>query len=63
MYSWEIDQLLKNNNYRVSSDTYLNICSTSPQINYVRYNAFGSYFEIHTDDMYYWKFFVNRKDV
>ena len=53
---------MKQNNYIISADTYINVCSTSPQIIRTHYDAFGDYFEIYTDDRYYWKFRVERKD-
>ena len=62
MYSWEIDNIIKQNNYTISADTYINICSTSPQINYIHYEPYDNYFEIYTDDRYSWKFTVYRKD-
>lgn len=61
MYSYEIQQLLESYQYNISSDIYLQIC-TSSQINHVKYTAFGDFFEIWTDDNYYWKLTVHRKD-
>ena len=61
MYSWEIDNIMKQNHYVLSTNTYINICSTAPQINHIRYEAFGDYFEICTDDRYEWKFKVFRE--
>ena len=60
MYSWEIGNVMKQNNYVLSTNTYINICSTSTQINHIRYEASGDYFEICTDDSYYWKFQVKK---
>lgn len=62
MYSREIDSILKLNNYNIASDTYINICSTSPQITHVKYDPYSQYFEIWTNDDYYWKFNVYRKE-
>lgn len=62
MFSWEIDSVMKQNNYTISADTYINICSTSPQIIRTHYEAFGDYFEIYTEDRYYWKFRIERKE-
>ena len=56
MYSYEIDSIMKQNDYAISANTYINICSTSPQIIRTHYEAFGDYFEIYTEDRYYWKF-------
>ena len=62
MYSYEIDSIMKQNDYIISANTYINICSTSPQIIRTHYDAFGDYFEIWTEDRYYWKFMVKRKE-
>ena len=62
MYSYEIDSIMKQNDYTISANTYINICSTSPQIIRTHYEAFGDYFEIWTEDRYYWKFMVERKE-
>ena len=63
MFSWEIDAVIKQNNYIVSSDIYINICSTSPQINHIHYDSFGNYFEIWTSDEYYWRFQVKKGNI
>ena len=62
MYSWEIDSVMKQNNYIISADTYIDICSTSSQIIRTHYEAFGDYFEIYTEDRYYWRFRIERKE-
>ena len=62
MYSWEIDKILNENNFTINAETYIQIISTSPQINHIKYQAFGDYFEIYTEDMGYWKFRVARKE-
>ena len=62
VYSSEIENILKSSNYNIDSDTYQNICSTSPQIVHVMYDPYGQYFEIWTNDDYYWKFNVYRKE-
>lgn len=61
MYSYEIQQILESNNYNINSETYLNILSTSPQIERVKYNPYGNYFETWASDRY-WKFSVYRKE-
>lgn len=61
MYSWEIDSVMKQSNYTISSDAYINICSTSPQIIRIHYEAFGDYFEIYTEDNYHWKFRIVKE--
>lgn len=62
MYSHEIEQLLKIRNYLISSQEYLNIMKTSPQINAVKYNPYSNDFETWTNDNYYFKYKVYRKD-
>ena len=62
MYSCEIEEALRKHNYNIDSDTYIIICSTSPQIVRVKYDPYGQYFEIWTNDNYYWKFNVYRKE-
>jgi len=61
MYSCEIDKLLQGQNYNINSETYINICSTSPQITRIKYNPNGNHFEIWVSDRY-WKFTVHRKE-
>lgn len=58
MYSYEIDLIMKQNDYTISANTYINICATSPQIAHVHYETLGDYFEMWTEDRYYWKFKV-----
>ena len=61
MYSTEIDELLKSRNYVLDPDIYWQVCHYSPQITRVKYTPFdGGYFEIWTDDGYYWKFKMSR---
>ena len=62
MYSWEIDEILKNNNFNIDSGTYINICNTSPQINYIKYEPYGQYFEMWDCNGKYWKFKVYKKE-
>ena len=61
MYSYEIDSIMKQNDYIISANTYINICSTSPQIIRIHYDSFGDCFEIYTKDNYYWKFKVIKE--
>ena len=62
MFSWEIDKILNENNFEINAETYIQIISSSPQIIRTHYEAFGDYFEIWTEDRYYWKFMVERKE-
>ena len=61
MFSWEIDKILNENNFIINAETYIQIISTSPQINHIKYQAFGDYFELWTDDRYEWKFRVFKE--
>lgn len=62
MYSIEIDHKLKSENYNISFDTYLYICDSSPQITHVKYDPYAGFFELWTNDNYYWKINVYRKE-
>ena len=61
MYSYEISQILSENNYNITSETYLHICSTSPQLSCVKYNAWSDSFEMWDRENNYWKFKVYEK--
>ena len=56
MYSYEIENLLKIKHNILTIAEYLEILSTSPQINHVRYDN-GTY-EINTEDNYNFKVHV-----
>lgn len=58
MYSYEIDNELKSENYNLNTDTYIQICKTSPQIIRIKYNSFENNFDIWTNDNYHWTFKV-----
>lgn len=58
MYSFEINGIMKRYGYNIPSNIYLRICRTSPQIKRVKYEPFGNFFEMWTDDKAYWKFGV-----
>ncbi len=62
MYSHEIDQSLESQNYNIDSETYIDICNTSPQISRVRYDPYDNKYEIWTNDSYYWKLDIHRKE-
>lgn len=61
MYSYEIQQLMELRNYLLEAKEYLHICGTSPQINWVSYNAYTDDFRITTDDRYEWNFKVKKR--
>ena len=58
MYSYEIDQVIKSQNYNMDSKTYLHICKSSSQIVHVKYEPFENNFNIWTNDNYHWTFKV-----
>lgn len=60
MYSEEIDSLLSSHNYMIDSHMYNHICDTSPQISYIKYDAFSQKTTIVTNDGYSWMFIVIR---
>lgn len=62
MYSYEIDKTLKSQNYDIDSGTYIDICNTSPQISRVKYDPYNNKYEIWTNDNFYWKINVYRKE-
>ncbi len=61
MYSFEIDKKLKEYNYKLPSDVYLQMFDTkiSTQVNHIIYNPWGNYFSVWTDDGYHWEFSVH----
>lgn len=59
MYSWELTNYLTEHNCTLNQNEYLHICNTCPQIRRVKYEPYGNYFEIWTDDNGYFKFTVN----
>ena len=61
MFSWEISQILLENNYNIDSETYLYICSTSPQLTRIKYDAWSDSFEMWDGENNYWKLNVYRK--
>ena len=62
MYSYEINQTLEFQNYNIDSESYINICNTSPQISRVKYDSYDNKYEIWTNDNYSWKINVYRKE-
>lgn len=55
MYSWEIDRLMKIKQDVITCSEYLEILSTSPQINHIKYDAYEDKVEINTNDDYHFK--------
>lgn len=50
MYTWEIENKLKEFNYDLPSNIYLQICNTSSQITSIKYDAFSNNFSIWVND-------------
>ena len=61
MYSWEISKILENNNYRIDSELYIDICKSSPQLSHIKYNSYDNCFEVWDDANNYWRFQVYLK--
>lgn len=62
MYSYEINKTLESQNYNIDSETYMDICNTSPQISRVKYEPYDNKYEIWTKDNFYWKINIYRKE-
>jgi hypothetical protein len=62
MYDWELRQYLEVRGYKLSTNEYLHVCYTCPQINHVKYDAFSDDFEVWTDDRNYFRFKVYHKE-
>lgn len=62
MYSCEIDQLLKKNNFNISNEEYKDILNPldSPQIINIAYDTSSDSFRVATNDGYLWNFKVYR---
>lgn len=60
MYSFEIDNILKQYNYNLPSDVYLRVFDpkVSTQISHTIYNPWGNYFSVWTNDNCHWEFKV-----
>lgn len=61
MYDWEIQNYLKERNYILESNEYINILRTCSQIKHIKYNAFENCFEAWSDCNYF-KFTVYCKE-
>lgn len=57
MYSKEIDEVLRRNNYTIDVDTYFKICN-SPQVDHIKYEY--DQFHAYTNDGYNWIFHVSK---
>ena len=61
MYSWEISELLQSHDNNIDSQTYIDICNTSPQITRIKYDSYTDKFEMWDNDNY-WNFHVYIAD-
>lgn len=61
MYSYQIDELLRNKEYIVSVNDYKQILASS-QICHIKYEPFDDMFVINTDDGYSWRFRVVKTE-
>lgn len=61
MYSWEIENILKEKNFVLSASEYLHISDTeaSKQISEVKYDGWNKKYGISTNDGYSWEFTVH----
>ena len=62
MYDWEITKILQQNQNNIDSEIYLHITSTSPQINHIKYDPYGNFFEMWSENGTYFKFTVCNKE-
>lgn len=53
MYDYEIMQFLSERNYLLSNKEYVYMCTTSPQLKYIKYNPFEDCFEAWSDHSYF----------
>jgi len=62
MFTWEIQKLMELKNYLLTSQEYLTICKTSPQIREVKYDPYQDNFMIETEENYKVYFKVKKKE-
>lgn len=60
MYSHEIENLLKLRNYLLTAKEYINICDSSNQITYIKYDPYEDVFYVSTEDKYNFKFRIKK---
>jgi hypothetical protein len=58
IFSYEIDVLLRSCNYNIDSKTYVQITTTSSQINHIKYDPYSNLFHMWSNDGWYWEFSV-----
>ena len=64
MYSWEIDNILKDYNYNIPASVYIEVTdiNKNPQVGHVEYSPWSDSFIVWTNDGYNWSFKVYRED-
>ena len=64
MYSYEIDNILRQHNYNLPAHIYLDIFNIdkTPQIAEIKYNAWEDNFYVRTHDNYNWNFKVYKEN-
>lgn len=66
MYTWEIEQLLKERNNIIYNDEYIKMIKESPQIKHVKYNPNNNFYETWTKEdnkeTKYFKYKVKRRE-
>ena len=62
MYSWEIDELLRKNNYEISAHTYLEMIKDSTQLTRIKYNPYSNTFDMWDEHGMCWSFRVYLVD-
>ena len=60
MYSWEIQNFLKEKNYQIGGDDLLKIISIkeNPQLTHIKYNPFNNSYEIWDKEGNYFYFYA-----
>lgn len=63
MYSWEIEEYLKQRNYNITPLEFMAIINTSPQIKDVYFQGGDEYdkFKMCTDDEYNWNIRMQKE--
>lgn len=53
MFDWEIENFLKENNYILNQHQYMMLCTSSPQLNHIKYDPYQEVFETWSDNNYF----------